>query len=146
MLGPLDVSNHEVAERIIAIQQLSYRKEADLIGFDGIPQMHETIADLRDLPLLWLGSWENDELVGVMAWVESSGTCEIDRLAVHPAFFRRGHGRSLVGSLAHFDTVIVTTGTKNIPARRLYQSLGFIAVDDHEVEPGVTMTRFIRPG
>lgn len=143
-LRPIDLSDNDVALRVVAIQRESYKVEANLIEFDGIPQLHETVDDLRGLDLHWLGSWENGLLVGIMAWSATSTQCEIDRLAVHPSFFRRGHGRALVASLADHPIIKVSTGTKNTPARRLYESLGFVGVDQREIAPGVTITNFQR--
>lgn len=144
MLQPINVSDFEVASRVIAIQRESYRVEAELIGFDGIPPLHETAEQLRDLGLQWLGSREDGLLVGVMAWSVQDGHCEIDRLAVRPSFFRRGHGRALVSSLSHHRTVTVSTGTMNAPARRLYESLGFVPVNERKIAPGVAVTGFRR--
>ncbi|MFM8484226.1 MAG: GNAT family N-acetyltransferase [Actinomycetota bacterium] len=144
MLQPIDVFDFEVASRVIAIQRESYRVEADLIGFDGIPPLHETADVLANLDPQWLGSWEDGLLVGIMAWSVQDGHCEIDRLAVHPGFFRRGHGRTLVSSLLHHRLVTVSTGTMNIPARRLYESLGFVPMNEREIAPGVTSTGFRR--
>ena len=140
VLGPIDLSNDDVAVRVIEIQRASYRVEADLIGFEGIPPMHEDVGDLRSLDLQWLGSWESGLLVGVIGWSTISDSCEIDRLAVHPEHFRRGHGRALVSAVMNHPTVTVSTGTNNAPARRLYESLGFVAVNEHKIGPGVTVT------
>lgn len=144
MLQPINVFDFEVASRVIAIQRDSYRVEADLIGFDGIPPLHETADVLANLDPQWLGSWEDGLLVGIMAWSVQDGHCEIDRLAVHPTSFRRGHGRALVSSLLHHRLVTVSTGTMNIPARRLYESLGFVPINEREIAPGVTSTGFRR--
>ena len=140
MLRTLDLSDNVVAARVVAIQQAAYRVEADLIGFDGIPQLHESVDNLPLHQLQWMGSWEGNALVGFVAWCASADQCEIDRLAVHPDFHRRGHGRSLVGSLLTHRVVIVSTGTANIPGLGLYESLGFRRVGVREVAPAVTVT------
>lgn len=139
-LGPIDLSDDAVASRVIEIQRAAYRVEADLIGFDGIPPLHDDVADVRALDLAWLGSWDAGELVGFVAWSVSGATCDIDRLAVHPEHARRGHGRALVTTLLHHAVVTVSTGTANTPARRLYESLGFVAVGSYEIAPDVTLT------
>ena len=142
-LAPIDPTDDEVAARIIAIQRRAYRIEADLIGFDGIPGLSETVEDLRDKPLDWRGSHEDDELVGLIGWVVSGTCCDIDRLAVDPDFHRRGHGRALVASLSGFQRITVSTGAANRPAIALYESLGFRIVGPEEL-PGVTIVHLER--
>lgn len=144
MLQALDLSDNGVAARVVAIQRAAYRVEADLIGFDGIPPLHESVDDLPLHQLQWMGSWEGDVLAGFVAWRESADNCEIDRLAVHPDFHRRGHGRALVKSLLAHRVVTVATGTANVPGLGLYESLGFHRVGIREVAPAVTVTELRR--
>lgn len=80
MLRPLDLSDPDVADRVVAIQRAAYRVEADLIGFDGIPPLH--------------------------------------------------------------DTVVVSTGTANAPARALCRSLGFVVTGERAIADGVTVTSY----
>lgn len=143
MIEPLDLSDDEVAARVIEIQRAAYATEAELIGFDGIPPLHESVDDIRRADLKWLGCWEDGRLVGIMAWSVMDGTTDIDRLAVHPDHFRRGHGRALVSSVVD-GTVTVSTGTANHPALRLYESLGFNRIAEGQVAPGVTVTELMR--
>ena len=69
---------------------------------------------------------------------------EICRLVVHPNHFRKGIARSLVGyvieNVAKGKKTTVSTGAKNIPAKKLYSMFGFIAVQDIEVAPNVFIT------
>ena len=143
MMRSLDLSDNTVAARVVAIQQAAYRVEAELIGFDGIPQLHESIHDLQSHQLHWMGSWEGDVLAGFVAWNASYNDCEIDRLAVHPDFHRRGHGRALVRSLLTHRRVAVSTGTNNLPALGLYESLGFHRIGVREVAPAVAVTELL---
>ena len=144
MLQPIDLSDDALAGRVIIIQRAAYRCEADLIGFDGIPPLHEDVDDIRRHDLQWLGAWEDRVLVGLIAWSTTDTACEIDRLAVHPEFMRRGHGRALVGSVSHPHLVAVSTGTLNTPAMTLYESVGFVRVGTREIAPGVTVTQLHR--
>jgi ribosomal protein S18 acetylase RimI-like enzyme len=69
----------------------------------------------------------------------------VDRLVVAPWAFRRGHGRALVMALIEREPAgrfLVSTGSRNQPARRLYQSLGFRVVDEREAAPGILATRY----
>ena len=141
---PLDLADEAVACRVVDIQHASYRIEADLIGFDGIPPLHDTVADVRQHDLRWLGVWDDGDLAGIIAWIDVDGVREIDRLAVHPQFHRRGHARTLVEHALDHPRVVVSTGTANTPARTLYESLGFVPIGTCEIAPGVTTTGYER--
>lgn len=142
-LAPIDLTDHRVAARVVAIQRTAYRLEADLIGFDGIPGLAEEVEDVRGRSIQWLGSHEDDELVGLIGWTVTGTHCDIDRLAVDPAHHRRGHARALVASLLVHDRLTVSTGAANTPALRLYESLGFRTVRTEDL-PGVTIVHLER--
>ena len=44
-----------VAERVLQIQRAAYAVEAELVGYDAIPPLHETLAELQSQPLIFLG-------------------------------------------------------------------------------------------
>ena len=144
MLRRLDPNDDAVAAEIVAVQRAAYRVEADLIGFDGIPPLHDTVADVQGHALEWLGSFEGERLAGLIGWSSTDGVCDIDRLAVDPAFARRGHGRRLVSELLHHPVIVVSTGTANTPARQLYESLGFVAEGTRPIAEDVTVTQYRR--
>ena len=144
MLRPIDPDDVGVAERIVEIQRAAYRVEADLIGFDAIPPLHETIGELQSQRLCWCGSFQDQTLAGVIGWTVVNGVCDIDRLAVDPPFARQGHGRLLVSHLLNHRAITVSTGTENLPAFRLYESLGFVPVGERRIANGITVTAFER--
>ena len=138
MVRPLDVSEPDHARRIVEIQRAAYTIEASLMGFDGIPQLHESELDvMRRTDLRWAGAWEEDLLVGVIASALDGPLVDIDRLAVDPGFSRRGHGRRLVQFACGDREAVVSTGAANAPARSLYESLGFTIEKSRPVAPGI---------
>ncbi|MEZ4570840.1 MAG: hypothetical protein R2849_11040 [Thermomicrobiales bacterium] len=82
---PIDPSDPGDADRLLELQKLAYRIEADLIGFDGIPPLHETLEELTALPLAWLGIRSDGRIVAVIGYTVEGGICDIDRLFVDPA-------------------------------------------------------------
>ncbi len=145
MIGPLDVSNRNLADRIVDIQRAAYAVEAQLMQFDGIPQLHESPSDIMMLThLQWAGSFEDGTLVGLTAWTSRDSVVDIDRLAVDPRFARRGHGRRLVVFACGESDAVVSTGAANTPARSLYETLGFSVVSTREVGPGVAVIEMRR--
>ncbi|MCB1001912.1 MAG: GNAT family N-acetyltransferase [Acidimicrobiales bacterium] len=144
MIERLDLADRALAARVLDLQRAAYRVEADLIDFDGIPPMHESLDELATAPLDWLGVFEQGRLVAAMAITGEGRTCDIDRLMVDPAEHRRGHGRRLVTAVLPHAVVTVSTGERNTPAVSLYESLGFERVGRAKVAPGVWTVQFAR--
>lgn len=148
MIRALDLTDPEIAKRLLEVQHRAYAIEAELIGFDGIPPLREDLAGLMASTEHWLGLFVGDELVGAVAYeLPAADTIEISRLVVDPAHARRGHGRAL---LDHLDVLeprpisLVSTGSANTPAVLLYESRGYEESGRAEVAPGVQVTHFRR--
>lgn len=146
MIEPLELSDRPTATRILAIQRAAYTIEAALIGFDGIPVLAETLEDLMESAsfLEWIGIRSEGSIVAAMATRTERGVCDIDRLVVDPAWFRRGLARSLVSTLADRRTVTVSTGAANLPGIELYESMGFQQESTETIPPGVMIAHLRR--
>lgn len=142
MIERLDLADPATAREVLAVQHAAYRVEAELIGFDGIPPLHESLDELVRSPLEFVGVRRGGRVVAAMGYSVDGRTCEIDRLVVDPEWHRRGLGRRLVEHVLHHQVVGVSTGTANTPARRLYESLGFRPIGVTGIGPGVTATSF----
>jgi ribosomal protein S18 acetylase RimI-like enzyme len=149
----LDLSDRELATTVLDLQRRAYRVEADLIGSDGIPPLHETLEELEASSETFLGAYVEGELAGAISWRVESGTLDIHRLVVDPGRFRAGIGTALVRAALEAEPgaerLIVQTGAANEPAKRLYRREGFEELGDLEVAPGLSVTRFarrLRPG
>lgn len=59
-----DASDRAVAAELVALQRASYAVEAELIGFDQIPGLRESVEELVAAGLLWLGVREGGRLAG----------------------------------------------------------------------------------
>ncbi|MGW0365952.1 GNAT family N-acetyltransferase [Streptomyces sp. NPDC002990] len=149
---PLDLTDDATASAVHRIGRSAYAVEAELIGFDGIPALRESLARMRARPLSWLGAVAEDgEIAGFLAWEEAEeeaadGVVSIDRLCVDPSWFRRGIASLLVRhALTECfpgRTVEVTTGAANAPAVSLYERLGFLRGADFSPAPGLRMASF----
>jgi ribosomal protein S18 acetylase RimI-like enzyme len=129
-----------IAERVLQIQRTAYAVEAELVGFDAIPPLHETLVELQSQPLIFLGASCDRTLAGVLGYRRDGDTVDIDRVAVDPAFFRRGLARRLLRELfvreRDAKRFTVSTGFGNQPALRLYEEFGFRVVGEDRPAPG----------
>lgn len=144
----LDVHDTATATALVAVQRAAYAVEAELIGFHGIPQLHETVADLRAARERFLGLHDTEGLAGAVGWQRlPDDTVEICRLVVAPRAFRRGYATALLDALDEREPAtrtLVSTGSRNTPALALYRGRGFRPVRVTEVAPGVSITELER--
>ena len=65
---PLDLADEAIARAVLELQRESYAVEAGLIGDDRIPPLTETLEELREAGLEWLGASDEAGLTGAVAW------------------------------------------------------------------------------
>ncbi|MEU1035249.1 GNAT family N-acetyltransferase [Streptomyces mirabilis] len=149
VVGELDLADETTAAAVHRIGRRAYAVEADLIGFDGIPALRESLEELQAQPLRWLGAkTDGGQIVAFVAWQHLAGEGGIDiaRVCVDPAWFRRGLASRLLGRLladsAPTGHVLVSTGADNLPAIALYERHGFSRVGTTEPAPNLRMAQF----
>jgi len=138
-----------LARALLELQRAAYAVEAELIGDDRIPPLHEQLDDLVRAPLSWLAAMVDGRPVGAIAWSGGAGGLDVDRLVVAPGAQRAGVGRRLVQTVldtAGSRRTTVSTARANTPARRLYEQLGFVRTWDVEVLPGLWVSHHVRDG
>jgi ribosomal protein S18 acetylase RimI-like enzyme len=144
----IDQRDSSIAKAIRDVQRAAYAVEAELTGFDGIPPLHESAELIRTLDLIVLGMHERERLVALIGYIRLGDTVDIDRVAVHPDYFRRGFGRRLVETVQRHEadatTFTVSTGRANAPAVALYEQLGYAVAEHVTLPDGIEITRFIR--
>jgi ribosomal protein S18 acetylase RimI-like enzyme len=140
----LDLSDDTVLRELWTVQRLAYAVEAELIGFDGIPPLHESLDDLGACDETFLGLYDSEGLAGAVSYRLDGSTVDICRLVVHPRAHRRGIASKLLDALPDGPQT-VSTGTRNEPALRLYRKRGFSETGTREVAPGVSITDLARP-
>lgn len=140
----LDLSDDTVLHELWTVQRLAYAVEAELIGFDGIPPLHESLDDLRACGETFLGLYDEEGLAGAVSYLVEGSTVDICRLVVHPRVHRRGMASKLLDALPDGPQT-VSTASRNEPALRLYRKRGFSETGTREVAPGVSLTDLSRP-
>lgn len=148
-LSELDVADTRTAAGVHQVGRRSYAVEAELIGFEGIPALTETLDEMQAQPLRWLGMVTHDgRIAAFVAWRRLAGEdgIDIDRVCVDPEWFRRGLARKLLGhllaELAPGGRALVSTGADNRPAIALYERLGFTRVGTVRPAPGLLLAEF----
>jgi GNAT superfamily N-acetyltransferase len=141
----LDLACATTAAAVLGLQRTAYAVEAEIVGHEGIPPLTESLEQLRQAGLTWLGTTVEGQLVAALAYSRPDpGLLDIERLVVHLDHFRRGHARALLAAMPPSPVTVVSTGRDNTPARTLYLGLGFRPIEDAEVVPGLWVTRFRR--
>lgn len=140
----LDLGDPAVLRRVWEIQRAAYAVEAELIGFDGIPALHESLDDLRRCGEELLGTGDENGLLAAISWtVHEDGTVDICRLVVHPSGHRRGLASALLDALASeapTHRTVVSTATANHPALALYRGRGFKEIEQRTVGGDLSLT------
>ncbi|MEC0129205.1 GNAT family N-acetyltransferase [Paenibacillus pabuli] len=146
----LPLSDLEKLGQLWRLQHMAYRLEAEIIGFQDIPPLMDTMETLRNCGETFYGYIDEDgELIGAVAVAEEeTNTLTITRMMVHPEHFRKGIAASLMVHVFEqhpdFPRYIVSTGTLNQPAVKLYTKFGFKPVEVMQIAPGVELTTFHR--
>lgn len=147
MIQQLAIEQRDVAEAVIHLQQLSYRIEAEFIGFADLPPLKETAADLQTSAEDFCGYVVGDQLCGVISVARTADVIEICRLCVHPDWFRKGIAEQLLEYVEQgygYEEMRVATGTDNHPAVRFYQKNGFSQSTQRQTPEGLNVTLFYK--
>ena len=147
-LARLDLSDASIVAELLKLQRRAYRVEADLIGSDAIPHLHETLVELQASGETFLGARVCGALAGAISWRITGETIDLHRLVVDPAHFRKGVGAALVRAALIAEPnarrALVQTGALNKPAMALYQREGFRPTGESEPSPGLRVARFTK--
>jgi ribosomal protein S18 acetylase RimI-like enzyme len=149
VIQQLNMTDRQVAEAVLHVQRPAYQVEAAIIGFDEIPPLKDTVETLQTSFETFYGYDVDQLLVGVIGVQQVDHVLDIHRLVVHPSYFRRGIGRELLSFVldAFHDKVasfLVHTGTRNYPAKNLYQSLGFKETEQILVSPALSLSMLVK--
>ena len=118
----------ETAKKLYEIWQESYIVEKELLGAVDFPPLNRLTSDFMKSENDFQGLYEKKELLGVIEIAQKLNSVHLQSLVVDPNHFRKGIATKLINKV--FDsypstTYTVETGNSNIPAKKLYESLGF---------------------
>ncbi|WP_201373206.1 GNAT family N-acetyltransferase [Ktedonobacter robiniae] len=145
-IGKIYLQDMAQAKELLEMQRAAYLVEAELIGSFAIPALQEDLETLQNSDEIFYGYWIDHRLAGAISYKKEGGLLDIYRLMVHPRYFRRGIGKALVsfveGVEEGIERIIVSTGARNLPAKKLYEGLGFRDIGEREVIAGLWITHF----
>ena len=145
MIKQLDIRITKNAEKLLEIQIPSYKVEAEIIGYDDIPPLKDTVKTLKQCGETFFGYYINEELCAAISVKVIDNEVDIHRLIVHPDHFRKGIALKLLTFIERqFDTMTITvaTGSKNKPAITLYKKNGFRITKEVQVNEHLSLTYF----
>jgi ribosomal protein S18 acetylase RimI-like enzyme len=146
LIKKVDITNPKLAKEVLNIQIPSYRVEAEIIGFYEIPPLKDTVDTLQQCGETFFGYYLNEKLCGVISIKAEEGVIDIHRLMVHPRFFRKGIAKMLLDFIESnkegYETIIVSTGSKNAPAVSFYLKNGFSKTEETRVTKRLSLTSF----
>lgn len=145
MIKKFDIRNTKNAEKLLKIQIPSYKVEAEVIDYEDIPPLKDTVNTLQQCGENFFGYYIKEELCAAISVKVSDHEVDIHRLIVHPDHFRKGIAQKLLTFIeGQFDikTIIVATGSKNTPAITLYKKNGFQVTKEVQVNEHLSLTYF----
>ncbi|MFJ8511796.1 GNAT family N-acetyltransferase [Lysinibacillus xylanilyticus] len=146
MIKKIDITNLKLAEKVLNIQIPSYKVEAEIIDFYDIPPLKDTVYTLQQCGETFFGYYLKEELCGVISIKVYNGLIDIHRLMVHPKHFKKGIAKMLLDFIENdnegIEKIIVSTGSKNIPAVTFYLKNGFSKTEEIRITDRLSITYF----
>ncbi|WP_096440063.1 GNAT family N-acetyltransferase [Alteribacter populi] len=146
MIKKINLQDDCLASILYNLQRKAYTVEADILKYDGLPPLKESLRKFKNCGEAVIGYFQNQTVLGFLSYERSGKDLTICRLVVSPEHFRKGIAQQL---LAHMDcaesnvtSIYVATGRGNDPACLLYEKNGNQWVRDEEVEKGVFIRKF----
>ncbi|OGW34108.1 MAG: GNAT family N-acetyltransferase [Nitrospirae bacterium GWC2_56_14] len=133
------------AEKILALQRLAYRSEAELYADDRIPPLLQSLDDIREefTCQLFLKASLDGRIIGSVRAFCDEGSCFIGRLIVHPDHQGKGIGTELMARIErHFPEgrrFELFTGHRSERNIRLYERLGYSIFRRQQVSDSLTL-------
>jgi ribosomal protein S18 acetylase RimI-like enzyme len=138
------------AEEVLEVIRASFAPVAAQYGDPDLPPVAESLEShrARYADHIVLKATENGRIVGsVQGVAQPDGVCVVERLAVLPAWQRRGLGRALALTIEEYfpraSAFELFTGHQSVETLGLYHSLGYAEVRREHVDDRLTLV-FLR--
>jgi len=140
----IDIAGFGDMEEILALQKLAFQSEAALYGDYTILPLQQTLDSLRQeaSKAIILKAVADRKIVGSVRACQKGGSCQIDRLIVHPDYQNQGIGQRLLQAIeACFSGLRLElfTGNRSEKNLALYEKMGYQRFKTLEVKEGQQM-------
>ncbi|MGB0936068.1 MAG: GNAT family N-acetyltransferase, partial [Colwellia sp.] len=128
MISKVEHCEQHVADKIYDTFQTAYKVEADLIEVKNFPPLSRSIEDIKNAETFFYCISKDNLMAAVIEVSLKDRLLDINSLTVHPNFFRQGLGKKILCYVLvklNYDSAFVETVVNNLPAIKLYQSIGF---------------------
>lgn len=146
MIQEIDMTIDKLVKEVLNLQMSSYKVEADIIGFDDIPPLTDSVELLQQSGETFFGYYLKGKLCGVISFKTDETVIDIHRLMVHPDHFRIGIANRLLDFIErnnrNYEKIVISTATKNVPAVELYLKKGFSNIGEKRLSPCLSLTFF----
>ncbi len=126
----IEKANIDDSDKILKIQKLAYKEEADRYNVYDIPPLTQTVDEIKEQfknHLILKAAFEN-KIIGTVRAYKKNKTCYIGRLAVHPDMQNKGIGTALMKAIESCFTPMryeLFTGEKSKKDIHIYEKLGY---------------------
>ncbi len=132
----LTFDTHDQALEFLSLQMEAFLVEAKIIDYQEIPPLLDSLSSLRSSREMFIGYFlqqdnQRDKLVGAISYDVDTNVATIARLVVNPSYFRHGIATALLHHVFQLlqqievHQVFVLVASDNLPAMKLYSSVGF---------------------
>ncbi|TEY03193.1 GNAT family N-acetyltransferase [Campylobacter sp. US33a] len=132
----------ELKNALIELWEQSVRASHHFLTEEDISKIKQYLnGDEAFIRIEFLFIYENNEFVGFLGFCQTS----IQMLFIHPNFFRKNYGTSLVNfAITHFELDKIEVNLDNEKALKFYEKLGFQIYDRYVDEFGFVLLKMKR--
>lgn len=144
-------AQREDLPEILQLQKLCYLSEAEIYNIYNIPPLTQTLEEIkRDFSVqLFLKAVIDNRIIGSVRAHQKDGTCNINRLVVHPDYQNRGIGTKLMkkieASFKDAKRYELFTGYRSSKNIYLYQKLGYTPFKTEEINDRLRLLYLKKP-
>ncbi|MFC4403898.1 GNAT family N-acetyltransferase [Gracilibacillus xinjiangensis] len=145
MIKKLDITAYQTATEVLSVQIASYMVEAEIISYNKLPPLQDTVESLQQCKEIFYGCFINGNLCGAISFKIEDQVLDIHRLMVHPSSFNKGIAQQLLDSVTENNQIhkyTVSTGKGNLPATRFYEKNGFSITHERKMNDQLQLVFF----
>ena len=141
------------AADILNLQKISFISEAELYNNFNIEPLTQTFDSISEdfKEYIFLKAVYNNRIIGSVKGRQTPEYCWVGRLVVHPEFQNNGIGKRLMLEIEKefpkADQFFLCTGYKSFKNIRLYESIGYIRVEElksNDKTQGIHLVKMIK--